>query len=64
MAPPSEEPCSASDTCKPNIEAADGGIALVAGAGKLSFQSSECVATDLCEMARDIEGLKAKFAKP
>jgi hypothetical protein len=64
MAPPSQEPCSASDACQPNIEAADGNIALVAGAGKLSFQSSACAATDLCEMARDIEGLKAKFTKP
>jgi len=29
--------------------------------GDVKFESAGCAATDLCELARDVEGLKAKF---
>ena len=61
--------CLINYPCPPVLQAIDTsasgtGMNLIAGAGKLTFQSSDCAATDLCAVARDVEAIKAKFDTP
>jgi len=53
--------CSGEE-CVPNIDSVDGSsLAMTATGGAVTFQSRGCKTTDLCDLALDVEALKAKF---
>ena len=63
--PADKEPAScAGNECVPNIDSVDGSsLALSASGGAVTFTSGGCKeATDLCDLARDVDALKAKFS--
>ena len=35
-----------------------------AAGGDITFRTAKCAATNLCDLAMDVEGIKAKFVKP
>jgi hypothetical protein len=53
---------SCTGDCSPEVATPDGSaLALTATGGAVTFESGGCKVTDLCEMALDVEALKAKF---
>lgn len=48
----------------PEVGSDDNGLTLRATSGDVSFESSECEQTNLCDLARDVAGIVAKFSSP
>jgi hypothetical protein len=48
--------------CPPEVAADGADLALAATGGSVTFKSGGCAATDLCDLALDVQALKSKFS--
>lgn len=55
--------CTQRGGCAPEVTAADEALQLTALGGAVTFQSEQCEETDLCELARNVKALLAKFTE-
>jgi len=39
-------------------------LIFAAAGGDITFTTAECASTNLCNLAMDVEGIKAKFVQP